>query len=178
MDIISEATKDKVFSLLIIVLPLALSFLHLKFRGGQKYHILLLYYIVFGIGIQGLASGIMQTCYSESVAQYVKWPLCPFMKELGLANISFGVLGILSLWMNRGWQSATAFGYALFLMLTGLRHAVEIVQKGLNPGDSGTFMYVDFVMSFILFTLLILNYKKQNPIKEIKDLPVAQESTK
>lgn len=179
MQSFSIPLADETFSFLLIFLPLILGFLHVFLKGGNKIEYILLYYIVIGIGIQGLASGIMQTFYSNSVTQYVHWPFSPFMLELGLANISYGILGILSPWMNRGWQTATAFGYALFLLFTGMRHVIEIIEKGVNPGNSGSFMYVDNILSYILFLLLILKYREDTLIKTSPaPIPIENESNK
>ncbi len=158
MESFSFPIADIIFSFLLVFLPLILGILHAKVKGGKKIELILLYYICIGIGVQGLVSGIMQTFYSASVIQYVHWPFSPFILELGLANISYGILGMMSPWMNRGWQTATAFGYGLFLLFTGMRHALEIAQWGINPGDSGAFVYIDFIISCILFVLLALIY--------------------
>lgn len=162
MESFTIPLADIIFSILLIVLPLILGLIHAYLKGEQKVDSIFLYYIVIGIGIQGIASGVMQTFFSDSVTHYVQWPFSPFMLELGLANISYGILGILSPWMSGGWKTATASGYALFLFFTGMRHALEIVHEGMNPGNSGAFAYVDYIMSCIFFILLALRYKNRH----------------
>ncbi len=152
---------DEIFSFLLIFLPLIFGVFHASFKGKNISETLLLYYIFIGVGLQALASGIAQTFFSNSVFQYVRWPFSPFMLELGLANISYGILGFLSPWMEKGWKKATAFGYALFLLFTGTRHALEIFNSGVNSGNSGAFAYVDYIMSAILFFLLTLCYNRK-----------------
>ena len=164
--VFSTSNEDIIFSFLLIFLPLLFGFLYAHFKKEKRVDAIFVSYIFVGIGIQGLASGIMQTFFSQTVIQYVQWPFSPFILELGLANISYGILGLLSPWMTRGWQTATAFGYAMFLAFTGMRHALEILNRGINPGDSGAFAYVDYVMSTILFVLLILRYQ-QNSQKHV-----------
>ena len=166
MNISFIPVADDIFSLLLIFLPLILGNLHASVTGKNRIETLLLYYILIGVGIQALASGITQTFFSNSVFQYVQWPFSPFMLELGLANISYGILGLLCPWMDKGWQKATAFGYASFLLFTGTRHAVEIYNSGVNYGNSGAFAYVDYIMSAILFFLLALCYLRKDVEKE------------
>lgn len=170
----SVTFADKIFSLFLIFIPLLAGLLHAFLKKGKKLDYILLYYIVIGIGIQALASGIMQIFFSSSVSQYVDWPFSPFMIELGLANISYGILGLLSPWMKRDWQMATTCGYALFLLFTGMRHVIEILEKGVNVGNSGSFMFVDILLSFILFVLLF--YKSKENL--YKSLPHAQSHRK
>lgn len=167
MQSLSAPFFDLVFSFVVIFLPLFLGLLHSLLKGEKRVEYILLYYIFIGIGVQGIASGISQTFYSSSVTQYVNWPFSPFILELGLANISYGILGILSPWMNRGWQNATAFGYALFLFFTGMRHVIEILETSVNAGNSGPFMYVDNILCYIFFVLLFLSTKKRRLSNEI-----------
>ena len=177
MQSFSTPLADAIFSFLLIFLPFILGFSHAIFKRGKKIDYILLYYIVISVGIQGLVSGIMQTFYSDFVTQYVHWPFSPFMLELGLANISYGILGVLSLRANRGWQTATAFGYALFLLFTGIRHVIEIMEKGVNPGNSGSFMYVDNILPYIFFVLLVLRYREEMVIKASPvPIPIENES--
>lgn len=161
---------DLVFSILLTFLPFFLGFLHTKLSQGSLIDRIFCYYLFIAVGVQGIASGVMQAFFSETVTQYVHWPFSPFIVELGLANISYGILGLLSPWMGRGWQTATCFGYASFLLFTGMRHALELLDKGVNPGNSGPFAYVDYLVSSILFVLLALKQRKESA-EERQDSP-------
>lgn len=147
---------------LFIFLPLILGFGHIywqKVKGPIKVDILFNYYLFIGVGIQGVVTGFIQIIYPELVIDYVQWPYSPFLWELGTANLSYGILGLLSLWLNKGWQLAAALGYGLFLFFTGFGHLVRLSQIGISPGDGGAFLLSDLFVALALFILLALELK-------------------
>ncbi len=120
---------------------------------------LFLLYLVIGVGFQGILSGLWQVFQPVVVAKFEQWPLSPFVFELGMANIAFGILGILSPWMDNGWRMSTGIGYSIFLLLTGILHLVRIVLYGPSPGDVGGFLLSDLFVGTILFSLVISTKK-------------------
>lgn len=155
--------KGKLFSLLdiciaclYVFLPFLLAFFSLKKSDDkrQKNDTILLYYLVISIGIQGINSGLWQVFKPSLVAEILQWPANPFLLELGLANIAFGILGLLCPWMDRGWRMASAVGYGTFLLLTGILHVMRILQYGISHGDAGGFLFSDIMVPLILFALI------------------------
>jgi len=139
-----------------IFLPLVLGLFHAWLKKASKVETLLDYYLFISVGIQGLLTGAIQIFQPQFVVSFVQWPYSPFLLELGVANVSYGVIGVMSIFKERGWKTATAFGYAIFLLFTGIRHLLEIIQKGASPGNSGTFLLFDLFVSLGLFILLAL----------------------
>jgi hypothetical protein len=144
------------FSFSLIFLPILLGLLRAQMNGGKKIDEIWFCYIVIGIGIQGLVTGMVQILNPQFVVNDVHWPYSPFLLELGLANFSYGILGILSPWLSRGWQAATATGYALFLFFTGLGHLIDMMWQGVQPGNAGPFLYSDLGVALALFILLAM----------------------
>lgn len=143
------------FAFFLIFIPFFLGFLHGRLKRGAKKEIYLLYYIFIGVGIQGLITGAVQIFYPQFVSDYVQWPVSSFLFELGLANVSYGILGICAPWLSQGWQRAAAIGYGMFLLLTGAGHLFDMSQQGMNPGNGGAFLYSDLLIPIILWSLLI-----------------------
>lgn len=142
-----------------ICLPLFFGLLHARFvkSKASKVDLLLIYYIFISVGIQGLITGIMQIFAPEVVVEYVKWPYSPFLLELGMANTAFGVMGILAPFMDKGWRAATAVGYGLFLLFTGVGHLVQIWHEGFNSGNTGGFLFSDLLVPAVIFSFLGLS---------------------
>lgn len=113
----------------------------------------LFYYVLIGVAVQGLVTGVIQIYNPDLVINYVQWPYSPFLYELGMANLAFGFLGVISLWKNSDWRKSAAFGYGLFLLITGVGHLVQIWNNGLTPGDFGGFLFSDLVVGIILLAL-------------------------
>lgn len=108
-------TGEVFISLVYIFLPLILGGIHIKLKGGKsKAEIFFMYYLFIGVGVQGLLTGIVEMSHKKIIEDYLHFPSSSFLIQLGMANISFGILGVLSVWENQGWKAATAIGYSLF----------------------------------------------------------------
>ena len=150
-------TLEAFLTLTYIFLPCILGYLHTFIKGDKvAANVFLGYYIFIAVGLQGLLTGYWQIAKPEFVVDYVQWPYSPFLLELGMANIAFGVLGIFSLWRGQGWQAAAATGYGLFLFLTGIGHLLDILHHGPTPGSAGSFLFGDLLVPLILFLLGVL----------------------
>ena len=159
MKVFSLTAADICYTFFMIFFPLIFGFIHAKVKKRKIVDLLLLYYIFIGVGIQGILTGLIQMLHPRFVAEYVQWSLSSFLFELGLANLSYGILGIVSPWMSKGWQKATAIGYGSFLFLTGVGHLIDIIQYGTTFGNARLFLYLDLLIPIILFILLILQSK-------------------
>jgi|SRR6476659_11107569 Family of unknown function (DUF6790) len=87
-------------ALLIAVLMVVLPLLHLAFSKMPRtpervVHILLLYALVFGVGIIGLPMGfIPHVFFPDQTAESIGWPTgSPFQFEVGLHDGAFFVFG-------------------------------------------------------------------------------------
>src|SRR5262245_25933328 len=142
-----------------IFLPLIAGCIHARVKKESYLDSLFLYYLFIGVGLQGVITGLMQIFFPQVVVAFTQWPTSPFLLELGMANLSYGIVGLWSLWMSRGWKVATALGYGLFLLFTGLGHVVEIIQRGFAPGNSGAFLFSDLLVALALFLLVFATAK-------------------
>lgn len=126
----------------------------------SRLEVLLVWYLFIGVGIQGIVSGVVQIFMSDKVAGYVGWAGSPFVVELGMANLAFGILGIISLWQRKGFRTATALGYGLFLVLVAFGHIYDALFKGrLSVGNLGPTLWADLIVGFILLVLISLRPK-------------------
>jgi hypothetical protein len=170
MDKIHFHGGEAFISFSYILLPVISGMIHARVKKGSISHYLFLYYLFIGVGIQGVLTGIVQMFFPQSVVQFTEWTYNLFLLELGMANTAYGILGLLTFWVNKGWQLATAVGYGLFLFLTGVGHVVDIFQQGLTLGNAGTFLLSDLLVGLALLILAIVEQKtaqKALPIKKV-----------
>ncbi|MGB7307715.1 MAG: DUF6790 family protein, partial [Candidatus Acidiferrales bacterium] len=74
---------------------------------------LLLYFFAFPIGLGGLLGFVGHTMRAGPVAASIGWPAGnPFQYEVAVANLAFGVLGLLCLRFRDGFWTATAIGWS------------------------------------------------------------------
>jgi hypothetical protein len=152
------STGEAIVAFLYIFLPLILGGMHSLFAKEEKRKtmILLNYYIFIGVGIQGVVTGGLQMYQPHTVVSFVQWPYSPFLIELGMANVAFGLLGLVSTWLGKSWKIAAGVGYGSFLLFTGVGHVVNIVRKGATPGDAGAFLWSDLFVPVALCILIVL----------------------
>jgi hypothetical protein len=158
MDPILFNAGEAIIAFVYIFFPLFLGLIHAHFikERGKKVDLLLSYYLFIGVGIQGVSTGLLQMIKPQMVVSFVEWPYSPFLIELGMANLAFGILGILSLWLNNSWKMSAAIAYGLFLLFTGIGHIINILRKGTHPGDAGAFLWSDLFVPIALSILITL----------------------
>ena len=83
---------------------------------------------IWAIGIRLLTAGIRQAIKPGLTAEGIlgikdksSWTI---VRELGFANISMGLAGIISLWQP-GWRPAVALIGCLFLLLDGIQYMTK-----------------------------------------------------
>jgi len=77
----------------------------------------LFYLLVIFAGIGGLMGAVTHTFFAKEIALGIGWqPGSPFQFEVAMANLAFGVLGIMCIWNRRGFRAATGVGLAVFFL--------------------------------------------------------------
>lgn len=147
--------------ILFLVLPVIMGIAHSIWRrnvpGFSIVECFFTYFLVIGVGLQGLIVGHLEIYHGEVVAAYVGWPNTPFLSELGKANITFGILGILSFWCRGGWRSATALGAGLFIMMANIGHyRYFIYEDHAHAATITPLIITNMILALCLFLLLVL----------------------
>lgn len=110
----------------------------------------------FNVGIGGLYAFAGHAFMADRVAAMIGWPAgSPFQFEVAVANLAFGLLGLMCLRFRDGFRLATAAGYAVFMLGAAAGHVREIVQKeNYSEYNAGALLFAADV--FIPLTLLVL----------------------
>ena len=85
------------------------------------------WFIFWAIGIRLFMAGIVQVCNPAVTSEMLgadKKTDNSIIRELGFANISFGLVGIISLFVP-AWRLVAAFSGGLFMGLCGMLHAIR-----------------------------------------------------
>ena len=123
----------------------------------ERVTIFLVYFLFLGVGITGLFSFYGHTIMADRIAESIGWPTgSPFQTEVAITNLSFALLGLLSISMRKlkGFLIATAFGKSFFLIGTSILHIYEIITKAnYAHNNAGPILYYSLVLAPILLTL-------------------------
>jgi len=124
--------------------------------------LLLLYQIVFSLGLTSIMSFFGLTFMAEYVAEYTNWPASPFEQQLANVNLAFGTLGIMSIWYRGYFWMATIIGFSVWILGDGLHHYIlSITQHNLSDGNIGVPLWTDVIVPTVLLVLLFLYTKSR-----------------
>lgn len=110
---------------------LHLSFSKLSRTKNRVVELLLLYLLVINLGIGGILAWYGHTFMADEIAGKIGWqPGSPFQFEVGLADLSWGICGVLCIWLKQGFWTATGIGSSVFLIGCAFGHIRQIIQEG------------------------------------------------
>ncbi|HVZ97671.1 MAG TPA: DUF6790 family protein [Chitinophagaceae bacterium] len=113
--------------------------------------------IFSAVGLRLFSAGIRQTTKPEFTAKEIfhidSRDSFPIVRELGFANICFGLLGILALF-KPAWRDASAFASGLYYGLATLQHFIK-KPVGVNEKFA---MWTDMIIFIILVIYLIQTF--------------------
>ena len=126
---------------------------------------LLLYLLVIFAGAGGLMGFLGHTFMAREIALKIGWQPSPFQFEVAVANLAFGVLGIMCLWQRQGFWTATGIGYATFLLGCGYGHLRDmIVHHNYAPYNVGLVLWLnDLAVPLAILVLLLLRHQNERP---------------
>jgi hypothetical protein len=131
---------------------------------AQGAEIFLTWSFVVIIGIGGIWGFIGHTLFADQVAESIGWPAGnPFQQEVALANLSMGILGLLSAKITGSFRIATLISYGIFMVGAGIGHVWQIIEAhNMAINNAGPILWIDLIMPGILIGLYVLTlYLKQ-----------------
>jgi len=107
--------------------------------------LLLLYLLVVNIGAGGILSWYGHTFMADEIALKIGWqPGSPFQFEVALADLSWGVCGVLCIWFHQSFWTATGIGSSVFLLGCAVGHIRQIIQEGnMAAYNAGPVLWID-----------------------------------
>ena len=154
----STANKKYIFgvSAITFLLPVISAYIEVFSNNSQSFSFELIgkWFIFYAVGLRLLLAGIKQTTNPAFTAKQIFHiegsESFPILRELGFANLCFGLVGLISLFMPQ-WRVVSAFASGLYYGLAAVGHVLE-KSKGTNE----KFALVTDVIIFILLALYFL----------------------
>lgn len=128
------------------------------FFGTSLSNAFLLGMLISNVGLQGIYAFIGHYFMSDEVAEGIGWPKgSPFQKEIAFTNLSYGVLGILCIWIHGDFWLAVLIGHAIFLWGAGFIHFMDLKkEKNISPFNAGPILYFDILIPILMLGLYII----------------------
>ena len=117
---------------------------------------------LFALGVSGIYAFIMHALFPNLTAASIGWAVSPFQYEVAMANLAFGVLGIISFSASYGFRLATAIGATFWLWGDATGHIYQMVQfQNFAPGNAGSWFWMDILVPLILL-ICVFNLKPKS----------------
>lgn len=109
------------------------------------------------VGVQSVIAGSGHMLMPAPVAKTIGWPTSPFQWEVGLADVSYGVLGVMAPWCGRGFWLATIVAFSIFMLGAAIGHMRSMIRDhNFAPGNAGFFFWYDVIVPAALIVLYAL----------------------
>jgi hypothetical protein len=143
-----------------VILALAAASIHLALSRDSRSSKVsiagtyLLYLLVLYVGLMGLLSAYAHVFRPEQTSASIGWSTSPYEYEVGMADLTVGVLGILCLWIRGNFWLATVIANGVWFLGDAIGH---IHQMRLNnnhaPNNSGIFLIVEITTPILMLAL-------------------------
>ncbi len=125
------------------LLPLLLAVGHILFdkqasTSSRRIEVFLIYLLAISVGANGLGGAFGHLFLSDLIAESIGWPAGnPFQLEMGFANLTLGILGLVAMGRRDGFRAATIIATTVIGLGATAVHLLDIAMHGnLAPGNT------------------------------------------
>lgn len=155
----SDFNKSYIFGVSVItfLLPIISAYAEIFFYNKQPFSFGLIgkWFIFYAVGVRLLLAGIRQVTNPAFTAKEIfhldNPDSYPILRELGFANLCFGLIGLISLFLPQ-WRIVSAFGSGLYYGIAGVQH---FLKKPVGANERFA-----LVTDIIIFLLLLAYFVK------------------
>jgi hypothetical protein len=144
------------FSMLVLSIPFIIVNLFLipSNQNISKYGIIYRWISFFPVGVAGIYWFFMHVFLPDFTASMIGWENNPFQVEVGLADLAFGMLGIIAFWNNYFLRLANVIGTSLFLGGISIDYIFQMIMANSFSWDMGSWFWTFlFLPSILIFCL-------------------------
>lgn len=152
------------FGILLFLLAIVCAVLHIA-NSEQKapfsrMEVVLSYVLLINVGVMSLLAAYMHIYEGPTTAKMIGWlPDSPFQFEMGVTNLSFGVLGVISYWIRGHFWDAVVLGFSILMLGCFVGHLHEYFENdNISPYNMGPIIWFNdlFLPIFLLVSLIYL----------------------
>lgn len=146
------------FSLVLFILAIILILFNLLIRRKttRRSSIIYRWITLLPLGIALLFAFFIHAFYADIAATTLGWDISPFQFEVAMANLGFGVVGVLAFFHSFGFRLANVIGSTCYLWGDAVGHIRDmILHHTFNPGPAGSWFVIDIIVPLILIICII-----------------------
>ncbi len=161
---ISTFLKD--FNVVMLVAAVLLAVVSSRLRvdeAGGFANQLLGWLLLLSVGAQGVYTFIIHVFFPSVSAANIGWAESPFQYEVGIADLTVGVLSVLAFWGNFSFRLAAAIAGIVWYWGDAVGHVRQmVVANYLAPGNAGPWFWTDVLVPFLLVACVVVVWRRQS----------------
>jgi hypothetical protein len=157
------------FQLIFVALAVLGASIHLALSGKRRRNGLviaetyLLYLFVIYVGLMGLLTAYAHVFRPIQTSASIGWSTSPYEYEVGMADLTIGVLGVLCAWFRGNFWLATAIANFCWLEGDAVGHIRQMtLHNNHAENNSGLFLYLELAMPILILWLTLYQRRKNS----------------
>jgi hypothetical protein len=150
------------FQVIFAVLAVVCASIHLGFSASRRSsgvaiaRTYLLYLLFIYVGLMGLLTAYAHVFRPVETSASIGWSTSPYEYEVGMADLTVGVLGVLCVWLRGNFWLATAIANAVWLLGDAVGHMRQMVLNNNHAANnSGMFLVFEVVTPLVILFLAL-----------------------
>jgi hypothetical protein len=116
----------------------------------------LIYCLFFFVGVMGVLTAYAHVFRPIQTSASIGWSTSPYEYEVGMADLTVGVLGLLCVWFRGNFWLATAIANAVWLLGDAIGHLRELTLHNNHAvNNSGIFLWTELITPFVILFLVL-----------------------
>ena len=121
----------------------------------------LIYLFFIYVGLMGVLTAYAHVFRPVQTSASIGWATSPYEYEVGMADLTVGVLGILCIWFRGNFWLATAIANAVWLLGDAVGHVRQVLLLNDHAANnSGIFLYAEIVTPLVILWLTLYHRRK------------------
>jgi hypothetical protein len=153
------------FQVIFAILAVVAASIHLAFSPDSRStksaaaKTYLLYLLFIYVGLMGLLTAYAHVFRPLETSASIGWATSPYEYEVGMADLTIGVLGILCLWFRGNFWLATAIANAVWLLGDAIGHIRQIALNNNHAANnSGIFLITEIITPLVILLLALYDH--------------------
>lgn len=154
------------FSVVMLVAAIALAavfaWLQRGRPGGGFAEQLLRWVLLLSVGVQGVFTFVVHVFFPTYSAQNIGWEVSPFQYEVGIADLTVGVLGLIAYWSSFSFRVAAVIAAIVWYGGDAIGHINQmVVAHDFAPGNAGPWFWTDVLVPIVLGSCAVIVWRRQ-----------------
>src|SRR5271156_6612520 len=125
----------------------------------------LLYLLFIYVGLMGLFTAYYHVFRPVEASASIGWATSPYEYEVGMADLTVGVLGVLCLVFRNGFWLATAIADAVWLLGDAVGHVRQMTDNNNHASNnSGIFLVTEIIMPLVILSLTLYHRRRKGKV--------------